>query len=344
MIAALLAYVVARGSSMPTVDKTGSVTEKLAVTPVPSPAAPPVSTTERTAAALHPADANRADRQPSNAATVAPTNVSAAPSPLLHQVALPVRTAFSPSFAQSGTSILFHTERNTRSALMRAQLSETGEVRAVESLLDDGSRNFHARPSPDGQLLAFDSDREGERGVYVARADGTEIRKISGPGYAAVPTWSPDGRKLAFITAAPSRPKVWNLAVIDLGSGVITPVSRHRVGQVWAGAWFPDGRRICYSHEKELLVADVESGKVTHYPSPRSGRLARTPAVSPDGTRVAFQVYRDGVWLLDLQDQSMRRILTDPTAEEFEWSPDGRRLVFHSRRGGAWGVWMMTVS
>ncbi len=305
VIATLLAYVVAGGSPMPPGDTIARVTEEPAVSPVPS---------------------------------LAPTI------PLLHQVALPVRTAFSPSFAQSGTTILFHTGRNSRSALMRAHLTESGDVRTVESLLDDGSRNFHPRPSPDGQLIAFDSDREGERAVYVARADGTEIRKISGAGYAAAPTWSPDGRKLAFITAEPSRPKVWNLVVIDLDSRVITPVSRHRVGQVWAGAWFPDSRRICYSHEKELLVADVESGEVTRYSSPRRGRLARTPAVSPDGARVAFQVYKDGVWLLDLQNQSMQRILTDPTAEEFEWSPDGRRLAFHSRRGGVWGVWMMTVS
>jgi Tol biopolymer transport system component len=69
----------------------------------------------------------------------------------------------------------------------------------------------------------------------------------------------------------------------------------------------------------------------------------RTPAVSPDGRRVAFQVRKDGTWLLELPSGSMRRILEDPTAEEYTWSPDGRRLAYHSRRSGsgAWGVWVM---
>jgi Tol biopolymer transport system component len=54
-----------------------------------------------------------------------------------------------------------------------------------------------------------------------------------------------------------------------------------------------------------------------------------------------FQVHRDGVWLLDVAEGGMRKVLTDPTAEEFTWSPDGRRVAYHSRKAGGWGVWMM---
>jgi Tol biopolymer transport system component len=66
--------------------------------------------------------------------------------------------------------------------------------------------------------------------------------------------------------------------------------------------------------------------------------------VSPDGRSVIFQVFKDGVWLLDVQTQSVQRILDDPTAEEFAWTPDGRRIAYHSRRDGQWKIWLMTVS
>jgi Tol biopolymer transport system component len=136
---------------------------------------------------------------------------------------------------------------------------------------------------------------------------------------------------------------VWNLWMADLGSGELTRLTRHSYGQVWAGSWFPDGRRIGYSHETRFIVLDLArddgQGRMTSYPSPIEGRLVRTPAVAPDGRHVILQVSRDGAWILDLADGSMRRVLDDPTAEEFAWSPDGSRVVFHSRRGGSWGLW-----
>jgi Tol biopolymer transport system component len=190
--------------------------------------------------------------------------------------------------------------------------------------------------------MAFDSDRDGVRGVYVARPDGTHVERVSGAGYAAVPTWSPDGRRLALIRVEGNRPRVWNLWTLDLSSRQMTRLTNHSYGQVWGGAWFPDGRRIAYSHEDRLIILDMVAGYTEIYPSPRNGRLVRTPAVSPDGRWIMFQVFRDGGWLFDLSDGSMRRVLDDPSAEEFTWSPDGRRVAFHSRRSGEWALWMMS--
>ena len=224
--------------------------------------------------------------------------------------------------------------------MKRAQRGEDG-VLHVMTILDDTAKNYHVQLSPDSQLVAFDSDREGVRAVYVARADGTGVRRISGDGYAAVPTWSPDGRRLAFLRAEDNRPQVWNLWIVELASGERMRLTNHRFGQVWGGAWFPDGRRLAYSHEDELLLLELATGQTTRYRSPLKGRLVRTPAVSPDGRLVIFQVFRDGAWLLNLDNGSMQRVLDDATAEEFTWSPDGNRIAFHSRRRGDWGLWVM---
>jgi Tol biopolymer transport system component len=255
--------------------------------------------------------------------------------------------AFSPAFAQDGTAIFFHTGRegDPRSAIDVATAGGgTGGDLGVMTIVDDGSRNYHAQPSPDGRFVAFDSDRDGERGIYMANRDGSQVRRISGPGYAAVPTWSPDGRWLAYIRAEANKPSVWNLWVQPAAGGAARRVTNYPYGQTWAASWFPDDRRIAYSHEDTLIVMDLQTGEATRYPTPVKRQLVRTPAVSPDGTKIIFQVFRHGAWLLDLADGSMQRVRTDPTAEEFAWAPDGRRVAFHSRRDGQWAIYVLLRS
>jgi Tol biopolymer transport system component len=239
--------------------------------------------------------------------------------------------------------MFYHAKSGDRSALMRAETDSRGAILRITSIVDDRAQNFHARPSPDGTRIAFDSDREGERAVYVADADGRGVQRISGEGFAAVPSWSPDGRTIAFVRAEPDRPKVWNLWTADLSTGATRRLTAHRVGTPWGGSWFPDGRRIAYSHEKRLVILDLSNGRERVYRSPVPDRLVRTPAVSPDGRRVMFQVRHDGAWILELRDGSMRRVLADPSAEEYTWSPDGRRVAYHSRIAGKWGVWVMAA-
>ncbi len=252
--------------------------------------------------------------------------------------------AFSPAFAADGTAIFFHTgrERDARSAIEVASTgNQIGADLAVMTVVDDGAHNYHAQPSPDGRFVAFDSDRDGERGVYVANRDGSQVRRVSGPGYAAVPTWSRNNEWLAYIRAEANNPAVWNLWVQPAAGGSARRLTNYRYGQTWAASWFPDDRRIAYSHEDTLLVMDVRTGRTTRYPTPVKGHLVRTPAVSPDGTKIIFQVLGQGVWLLHLDDGSMQHVLTDPTAEEFAWSPDSRRVAFHSRRDDQWRIYVM---
>jgi hypothetical protein len=264
------------------------------------------------------------------------------PQPLVGPTQADSTKVFSPSFDQNGSAVFFHAETATGSALKRADPGEDGVLHVV-TIVDDAAKNYHVQLSPDGKSVAFDSDRDGVRGVYVARADGRETRRVSGEGYAAVPTWSPDGRRLAFLRAESDRPNVWNLWMLDLAKSEMTRLTNYRYGQVWGGAWFPDGQRIAYSHEDRLMLLELGTGRTTVYDSPLKKRLVRTPAVSPDGRLIIFQVYRDGAWLLHLDSGSMERVLDDSTAEEFTWAPNGNRVAFHSRRRGEWGLWVMAA-
>ena len=249
--------------------------------------------------------------------------------------------AFSPAFASSSSGMFYHSGMGPGSAIMRADTDAKGAVLHVTSVVDGTSTNFHPRPSPDGTRIAFDSDRDGERGVYVADANGRGVRRISGDGFAAVPSWSPDGRRVAFVRAEKDRPRVWNIWIVDVATGETTRITSHRVGQPWGAAWFPNGNRIAYSHEDRIIIRTLDGTETRTFTSPVARRQVRTPAVSPDGRKLIFQVRQDGAWLLDVPSGAMHRVLEDPSAEEFTWSPDGRRVAYHSRRSGNWGVWML---
>ena len=213
----------------------------------------------------------------------------------------------------------------------------------ITRVVDDHSRNYHTRPSPDGTRVAFDSDRDGERAVFVANADGRNLRRISGEGFAAAPNWSPDGRTLSYVRAEVDNPNVWNLWAHDLDSGDSRRLTSNASGRPAGGSWFPDGHRIAYSSGSSLIVLDVASGKPAIYPSPQPGRKTGVPAVSPDGRWVIFPLSGDGAWLLDLSDGSSLKVLSDPAVSDLTWSPDGSRVAYYNRRENEWSVWVMAA-
>jgi cytoskeletal protein RodZ len=297
------------------------------------------SARDRGAEAAAPAPAS-ARPSSGNARPDGPAGDDPPPSPVGAEGAI-AASSYSPAFSSVGAAMFYHTASDGQSALMRADTDSHGTVLRVTSVVDDDAANYHPRPSPDGRRIAFDSDRDGERAVYVAQADGSDVRRVSGDGFAAIPSWSPDGGTLAYVRAEADRPRVWNIWTTDLETGETRRLTSYRVGQPWGASWFPDGRRVAYSHETRLVVLDLESGAERVFQSPIKGRLVRTPAVSPDGRRIMFQVHRDGAWLMNVSDGSMRKVLSDPTAEEYTWAPDGRRVAYHSRQSGNWGVWVM---
>lgn len=169
--------------------------------------------------------------------------------------------------------------------------------------------------------------------VFVANQDGTGVRQLTstnGDWQSQMPSWSPDGRWVAFesdrddgysriyvVSSAGGSPRV----VADRGTGP---------------AWSPDGRRIAYT---SLGIAIVK-------PDGTGSRQVTTdwrdagPAWSPDGRRLAFTSTRDGnaeIYVVNADGTGLRRLTTfDRVDDDPAWSPDGRRIAF-SRNTDGWG-------
>jgi Tol biopolymer transport system component len=93
--------------------------------------------------------------------------------------------------------------------------------------------------SPDGTLIAFASTRDGD-GIYVMRADGSEVRRVAAAREPVSPTWSPDGSRVAYRTAR-------GIAVVAVADGTVSDLRSTDRRQCSSGlAWSPDGKWLAY--------------------------------------------------------------------------------------------------
>jgi eukaryotic-like serine/threonine-protein kinase len=140
--------------------------------------------------------------------------------------------------------------------------------------------------SPDGERIAFVSDRTGNEEIWVSRADGSKSIQLTSFGNASSgsPRWSPDGLRLAFDVWTSGKASVF---IIDSHGGAPRRLSSERF-ESWIPAWSHDGGRIYFtsrrSGTREIWSMPVTGGaafQVTH-----GGADEGRP--SPDGRTVYY--------------------------------------------------------
>jgi Tol biopolymer transport system component len=142
--------------------------------------------------------------------------------------------------------------------------------------------------SRSGRRIAFanGSDTSGAR-IYVMRPDGSGRTLVAAPRDGlhsfSMPTWSPDGQRLAFtVGAAPdSPPTATYLGVISSYRGRVTALARG--SRPWEPDWSSDGHKIAYSEDlSDIRVLDLRTG------STKSLHAGQHPRWSPNGRKILF--------------------------------------------------------
>jgi Tol biopolymer transport system component/serine/threonine protein kinase len=214
--------------------------------------------------------------------------------------------------------------------------------------------------SPDGKQIAFSWEVELGKGhdtyeghdIYVKLVGaGEPLRLTTNPGNDKYPTWSPDGRYIAFVRQAGSDSGIFMVPALGGPERRLQQWSPQIDWWLTSLSWSPDGKLIAFSLADTpqespglflLSVDTLEKRRLTSTPEQYLGD--GYPVFSPDGQTLAFiRQASEGsmdIYLVPVSGGEPRRLTSDNLwVLGFDWTSDGREIVFSSTRGGSFSLW-----
>ena len=195
---------------------------------------------------------------------------------------------------------------------------------------------FDPAVSADGKKIAYSGwiRSEDGRDIWVMNADGTNQVRLTltvnttSWTSSTSPAWSPDGKRIAFVTST----GVWEhqIFVMNADGSEVKQLTDDDDAYSLSPEWSPDGSRILFSH---FASHSENTGIFEMNPDGSDVRRLRPgyamqPTRSPDATRIAF-ISGQSLFVMNADGSNATALASGLDWDgELAWSPDGKSIVF----------------
>ena len=254
---------------------------------------------------------------------------------------------FDASWSPNGKKIIFTSTRDRNAEIYIADVKRGSLKRVTRSLASEEQGAFAKK----GKEVVFRSDRFKVHGIYKSKSTGKDphlflplVDERGAPVASGMPTYSKDGKSLAFIRVIEGVPQAM-LANAD-GEGAAL-VSRDSPG-VDSIAWA--GRRLVYSAtrdgKKDIFTIEADGTDEVNLTPADDGSWNVEPSGSRDGRSVVFASWRNGechIWSVGTDGTALTQLTKLQTQDRRpRYSPNGKQIVFdRSIEGAGSRLWIM---
>lgn len=201
----------------------------------------------------------------------------------------------------------------------------SGRRQITTSTPERPMRAFQPGWAPDGFRITFGNSvgTSVGGGIWIINADGTGGARVpSTQQNDNWPTFSPDGRQIAFVRQAGRFASIFVINVDGTGLRQVTDNIF-----VEDPEWSPDGSRFTFSNGFDVYVVNADGSGLTNIATLEFGN-ARHPSWSPDGSRIAYATLNQ-VRVLPAGGGAPSTLVSGlREVWEVSWSPDGQQIAF----------------